>query len=94
VSECTPALNVLVLSTALPETSGAVPSDVTPSKNWTEPPGLPAPGGFTVTLAVSATLEPNVDGFGALVSDVLVLAWFTVCECAADVLPLKLAFPE
>jgi hypothetical protein len=43
---------------------------------------------------VSATLEPNVDGFGALVSDVLVLAWFTVCECAADVLPLKLAFPE
>jgi hypothetical protein len=83
-----------VFSTAEPAETGEVPSDDAPSKNSTEPPGLPAPGGFTVTLAVSATLEPNVDGFGALVSDALVLAWFTVCECAADVLPLKLAFPE
>jgi hypothetical protein len=39
-----------------------------------------------VTLAVRVTLAPNVDGFGALVSAVLVLAWFTVCACTGDVL--------
>jgi hypothetical protein len=83
-----------VLSTADPLLTGEVPSDVTPSKNSTEPPGPPAPGGLTVTVAVSVTFPPNVDGFGALLSDVAVLAWFTVCACAADELPLKLAFPE
>jgi hypothetical protein len=76
------------LSTAEPAETGAEPSDVAPSKNSIEPPGPPAPGGVTVTVAVSATLAPNVDGFGALASDVLVLAGFTVCVCAGDVLPL------
>jgi hypothetical protein len=82
------------LSTALPPESGDDPSDVAPSKNSTLPLGLPAPGGFTDTLAVSVTLLPNVDGFGALASDVLVLAGFTVWPCAGDVLPPKLGSPE
>jgi hypothetical protein len=47
-----------------------------------------------VTVAVSATLAPNVDGFGALLSAVDDPACCTVCPCAADVLPLKLALPE
>ena len=71
-------LRLLVSSTARPDESGLVPSDVAPSKNSTEPVGEPAPGGLTETVAVSATLAPNVDGFGALLSAVDVLAWFTV----------------
>jgi hypothetical protein len=47
-----------------------------------------------VTVAVSDTLWPTTDGFGELVTDVLELPELTVCECAADVLPLKLALPE
>jgi hypothetical protein len=86
VSECPPTASADVLSTAEPALTGAVPSDVTPSKNSTEPPGLPAPGAFTVTVAVIATLWPTTDGFGALVTAVDVEAWFTVCECAGDVL--------
>jgi hypothetical protein len=78
VSEWTPAFRLLVLSTALPDETGLVPSDVAPSKNSTEPPGPPAPGETTETVAVSAMLAPNVDGFGALLSAVDVLAWFTV----------------
>ena len=63
-----------VLMLALPATSGAVPSDVAPSKNSTDPVAVPAPGGFTATLAVSATLSPNADGLGALVTLVVVVA--------------------
>jgi hypothetical protein len=83
-----------VFKTAEPDDTGALPSNVAPSKNCTVPEGEPAPGGFTETLAVSATLSPTTDGFGALASDVLVLAWFTVWLCAADVLVVKLASPE
>jgi hypothetical protein len=83
-----------VFNTAEPAETGDVPNEVAPSKNSTVPPGLPAPGGVIVTVAVSATLAPNVDGFGALLSAVDVPAWWTVCPCAGDVLPLKLASPE
>jgi hypothetical protein len=83
-----------VLSTAEPAETGALPSDVAPSKNCTVPEAEPAPGGFTETLAVKATLSPTTDGFGALASDVLVLAWFTVWLCTAEVLVEKLTSPE
>ena len=89
MSEWPPTASDDVLIEAVPPLTGDVPSDVAPSKNCTVPV---APDG--VTVAVSVTLVPNVDGFGALASDVLVLAWLTVCDCAVDVLPLKLAFPE
>jgi hypothetical protein len=62
---------------------------VAPSKNCTVP--VAAEG---VTVAVNSTFCPNVDGFGALASDVLELAVFTVWLWAADVLPLKLVSPE
>ena len=93
MSEWLPTANDDVLIDAVPPLTGDVPSDVAPSKNWTVPPGLPAPGGLTVTVAVSVTLAPNVDGFGALASDVDVLAWFTVCVCAGDVLPVYVRSP-
>jgi hypothetical protein len=83
-----------VFRTAEPDETGELPSDVAPSKNSTEPAGLPAPGAATDTVAVSATLAPNVDGFGALLSAVDVAAWSTVCACTGDVLPAKLASPE
>jgi hypothetical protein len=76
-----------VLIDALPPLTGAVPSDVAPSKNSTEPPGPPAPGGVTVTVAVSAMLSPTTDGLGEVLSAVDVLAASTVCVCAGDVLP-------
>jgi hypothetical protein len=94
VSEWPPRASDEVLSVAEPPLTGDVPSDVAPSKNSTEPPGPPAPGARTATVAVSVTLAPNVDGFGALASDVLVLAGFTVWPCAGDVLPPKLGSPE
>src|SRR5206468_1235121 len=75
------------------ETS-AVPREVTPSKNSTVPAGEPAPGALTDTVAVSVVDCANTVGFGALVRDVAVAAWFTGCECEADVLPVKLALPE
>ena len=93
MSEWLPTASDDVLIDAVPLLTGAVPSDVAPSKNCTVPPGLPAPGGLTVTVAVSVTLAPNVDGFGALASDVDVLAWFTVCVCAGDVLPVYVRSP-
>ena len=94
MSEWPPTASDEVLIDAEPALTGAVPSDVAPSKNSTVPPGDPEPGEVTVTVAVSATLVPNEDGFGALLSAVAVLAWFTVWLCAEDVLPLKLASPE
>ena len=94
MSEWPPTASDDVLTDAVPPLTGDVPSDVTPSKNWTVPPGLPAPGALTDTVAVTVTLAPNVDGFGALLTAVDVAAGFTVCACAPDVLPVKLALPE
>jgi hypothetical protein len=78
-----------VFRTAEPDETGELPSDVAPSKNSTEPV---AEAG--VTVAVTVTPSPTTDGFGDDVTAVELDAAFTVCECAADVLPLKLASPE
>jgi hypothetical protein len=59
----------------------------------TEPPGVPPPGATGLTVAVSVTDWPKVDGFTDDVTAVVVLAWFTVCVRAADVLPLKFVSP-
>ena len=55
--------------------------------------GVPAPGAVAVTVAVNVTLWPNTDGLADDVSAVLVLAWFTTCDTAELVLPLKLLSP-
>jgi hypothetical protein len=41
-----------VVRDAAPFTSATVPSDVDPSKNWTDPIGVPAPGATAATVAV------------------------------------------
>jgi hypothetical protein len=43
---------------------------------------------------VIVTLSPTTDGFGDVVTAVVVLALLTVWLCAGDVLPLKLGLPE
>src|SRR5207244_12635820 len=78
------------MSEALPLTSVTVPSAVAPSLNVTVPVGTPAP---EVTVELSVTVWPTVEGFGVDVRLVDVAAaagalttWFTVGEgLAADV---------
>src|SRR5262249_1187148 len=41
--------------------TGTVPSDVLPSKNSTDPVGVPAPGLVTARVAVNVTSWPNTD---------------------------------
>jgi hypothetical protein len=78
-----------VLTDAVPPLTGELPSEVTPSKNSTEPV---AEAG--VIVAVTVAPSPTTDGFGDDVTAVELDAAFTMCECATDVLPLKLASPE
>ena len=59
-----------VVIVATPEAfNGALAMNVPPCLNVTFPPGVPPP---EVTVAVRVTGDPNVDGFGADVSVVVV----------------------
>ena len=49
-----------------------------PSKNVTSPVGVPAPGAFTVTVAVNVTVSPSVTEPGELTTTVVVSALCTV----------------
>src|SRR5436853_6364570 len=71
-----------MLSDALPLTSVTTPSVVAPSRNVTAPVGTPAPD---VTVELSVTVWPTIEGFGVEVRLVDVAAaagalttWFTV----------------
>ena len=70
---CDPAVNVDTVSDAPPATSGEVPRGVAPSKNSTDPVGVP---GSTLadTVASSSTSPPTADGFGVELS-VVVVDW-------------------
>jgi hypothetical protein len=59
----------------------------------TVPVGDPAPGAFTVTVAVKVTDWPKTDGFVPDASVVVVDALFTTWLTAALVLVAKLASP-
>ena len=85
--------NVLVLKVAVRPVSAAVPMDVPPSKNSTEPVGVPAPGASTATVAVNVTSCPNTDGVGVPDTVVVVDAFSTTCV-VDPVLVAKLASPE
>jgi hypothetical protein len=89
VIEWLPRASAAVASAAEPAESGALPSDVAPSKNCTVP--VAADG---VTVAVIVTLCPTTEGFGDVVTAVDELALVTLCVRTADVLPVKLALPE
>ena len=76
-----PTASVLVEKVAV---NGAVadsvplPMTVVPSRKFTVPVGVPAPGAVTVTVAVNVTLCPKTDGFTDDVRLVLVPALLTV----------------
>ncbi len=55
-----------------------LPITVAPSRKFTVPVGLPAPGATTVTVAVKVTLCPKTDGFTDEATVVVVLALLTV----------------
>ena len=67
----------------------AVPNAVVPSLNVTLPEATAG-----VTVAVSVTVCPNVDGFGDPVKVVVEEAWVTVCVSAAETLAASLVSPE
>src|SRR2546425_1171232 len=79
-----------MVSEALPLTSVTVPSVVAPSLNVTVPVGTPAPD---VTVELSVTVWPTVEGLGVEVRLVLEFPAFTVCVRTADVLAANVAFP-
>lgn len=79
-----------MLKVALPAASVPAPRSVAPLKKFTVPGGVPA---VEVTVAVSVTGWPNVEGFGAEVNVVVVGAGFTNCASTAEVEPAKLAEP-
>jgi len=81
--ECTPKDSLEVESVALPPLKAAVPNEVAPSKNCTVPVAADRE-----TVAVNVTFCPVFDGLGLDVKVVVVLALFTVCVSAADVLPV------
>ena len=91
--ECEPTVSVFVVNVAMPPESVPVLMVVVPSLNVTVPVAGPAPGATAATVAVNVTDCPELDGFVPLVSVVVVLAWFTVCEIALEVLAPKLAVP-
>jgi len=70
-----------------------LPITVAPSRKFTVPAGLPAPGAVTVTVAVNVTDWPKTDGFTEDARVVLVFALFTTWLTIALVLVLKLPSP-
>jgi hypothetical protein len=70
-----PAASALVTSVAWPLVRAPVPIAVLPSRNVTDPLGVPPDD---VTVAVNVTALPAVAGFGAAANAVAVAAGFTV----------------
>ena len=75
---CEPPVRVDTFNVALPAAStGTTPSEVVPSRNSTEPAGIPVAGATAETLAFNVTGFEKIDGFGELVNTVAVPAVFT-----------------
>ena len=75
--EWVPTANDEIASEPDPVVSGAVPREVAPSKNSTEPVGVPAPGAVAVTVALKVVLCPKTEGFTEELTDDVVAALFT-----------------
>jgi hypothetical protein len=89
VIEWLPRASDEVESDAVPPESGELPSEVAPSKNVTVPVATAG-----VTVAESVTLSPTTEGFGEVVTAVVVVGLFTTCVTAGDVLLWKKKFPS
>jgi hypothetical protein len=83
--ECVPTASVLVLRVATPVLFNVpVPILLEPSLKVTVPVGVDPE--WATTFAVKVTAVPCVEGFSDEVRVVVVVASFTVCESAAEVL--------
>src|ERR1700731_903690 len=93
---CEPTPAKMSLQVAMPATIGLPiqPAMLTPP-SWkvTVPVGVPAPGGFAVTVAVKVTLWPATDGLTEELRAVVVASWLMVWVSGAEVLARKLASP-
>src|SRR5579871_2253353 len=79
VKEWFPAASEAVVNVAVSALPSALVAKVTlPSRNVTVPVGVPAPGATGVTVAVSVTDWPNVEGLGTTLNPVVVEAGITV----------------
>ena len=77
-----PGPRVLVCTVAVPpgpSSTVTVSPPVPPMVNVTVPVGVPVAGGTGVTWAVTVTVSPRAEGFGAEVTVVVVAAVLTVC---------------
>jgi hypothetical protein len=70
---------MLVVKVPTPPTREAVPSVAVPSRNVTEPPGIPTPAGTAATELVNVTDCPNEEGFAVENSVVFVQTEDTCC---------------
>jgi|SRR6266404_4715244 len=61
--------------------------------NWTVPVRVPEPGATALTVAVKVTNWPKTEGLAEEATVVVVEAWFTSCESADEVLPVKFVSP-
>jgi hypothetical protein len=89
-----PAEREEVAKVAMPALRVPEPMGVPPSRNWTVPVGVPAPGATAVTAAVKVTNSPSTDGLISEATVVVVLAWFTVWVRGEEVLVVKLVSPR
>ena len=76
--------------------AGSVITQLTiPSLTVIVPPGVPAPGDVTLTVAATAIGEPTVDGLGRCVPIAVdVFALFTTCATIYEVLFALVPSPE
>ena len=93
VNESVPTGSVVVVKIAVLPLRLAVPREVVPTKNCTEPVGVPAPGATTAMVAVSVTGWPEFAVEGVAERLVVVLAWLTVRFVVDEELVTKLASP-
>jgi hypothetical protein len=85
--------NAPVEKVATPPVSVPVPMTAAPSRKFTVPVGVPAPGLTAATVAVKVTDCPKTDGLVPDVRLVVVLALPTTCDTAVLVLVRKLTSP-
>ena len=83
----------VVVTVAMPLTSVPVPRAVDPHVNVTAPVGMPVPGELGLTVALIVSDCPKTEGAGEVTTVVVVPAWFTVCDRAAEELLVKSGAP-
>ena len=87
---CVPAESILVVSHAVPPTSGSGPRSAEPSQKKTEPVGTARPLPESLTVAVNFTACPGEEDLREDVALVLVGAPRTVTSKTFELLPAKL----